>query len=283
MNTSDAPLNVLVVDDEAQYATAIESYLLKGRERLGQRAEVVSAGSPHKVEDLIADGDRFDVALVDLGLGARQHSGLGVLQTLHELQPGVPTAIHSELSEDGRRLLLTFAAFRWFGDNVAALLPKKAGEGQDLTRYYTDAVAALRDRKPVTPDWAAIFRRRPGETDWFKELIDTPADLQNFRLFERYESWTEMVAVSGKSRAALSEWANDRLEPIVELIKHVNKAGPLTVDQRVVWNPPETDPKTGKRTRGNNPVLSTLTSFARSQSWFLQDPAVCEAIRRGFR
>lgn len=272
-----APLQLLVVDDVEHFALAIDSYLRKGAGRLGQSVDVISAVGLDDVEELLEDDVPIDVALVDLGLGAGRPSGLGVIRLLHEQRPGVPIAVHADLSENGSRLLLTFAAFRWFGDDVAALLPK-AGDGGDMVTFYADAVAALRDRTPVANDWARTFRRPATGTDWFKELINTPADLQNLQLFARYEKWDEMAAASGKKVSTLKSWTDGKVEAIAALIENV-KGTPLQVDQAVTGHDWETNPTTGRASR-NTSVLSTLTSFARSQSWFLQDPAVAAIIAR---
>src|SRR6266566_4963927 len=115
---------VLVVDDGLGYITCATSWLHQGADLLPARPDVIQAGSVAEaaaaVKHCVTSGITINAAIVDLGLGPRQPSGLGVIDLLEQLR--VPVAVWTDWSEGARRLMFVYAAFSWY--KPVALLPK---------------------------------------------------------------------------------------------------------------------------------------------------------------
>jgi len=71
------------------------------------------------INDCAQSGTTIHAAVVDLGLGPRQPSGLGVIDLLENA--GVPVAIWTDWAEGAKRLMFVYAAFSWY--SPVALLP----------------------------------------------------------------------------------------------------------------------------------------------------------------
>jgi two-component system response regulator RegA len=78
-DTGTAAPRLLIVEDDPSFARTLR----RSFERRGY--SVAHAASPEALEELLAGGERFAFAVVDLKLGTA--SGLGCVQMLHEADP----------------------------------------------------------------------------------------------------------------------------------------------------------------------------------------------------
>src|SRR5690348_1331149 len=152
---------VLVVDDGLTELTAATDWLYRGADLLPAPPDIVTAGSAAEaaaaIKHCVRSGTVIKAAIVDLGLGPRQPSGLGVIQLL--AQAGVPVAVWTDWGE-GRRLMFVYAAFTWY--QPVALMPKARvtkGAGVDrAARDFARDIVRIHRREALIPDLAAYFR-----------------------------------------------------------------------------------------------------------------------------
>src|SRR5207302_4935615 len=95
---------VLVVDDGLEYITCATYWLHQGADLLPARPDVIPVASVAEAAAVVkhcsSSGRAINAAIVDLGLGPRQPSGLGVIDLLDKA--GVPVAVWTDWREGAR-------------------------------------------------------------------------------------------------------------------------------------------------------------------------------------
>jgi hypothetical protein len=260
---------VLVLDDISAFAFAIDGMLRSAPELLPRPPEIVPARDVAAVEALLARGVHFDVAIVDLGLGAGARSGLGAVSALEAC--GVPLAIHTDYQEATRRLMFIYAAFTWY--RPIALMPKtETSPGRDLRtvqRDFARNVAAVAQRIAPSPDQAAPFRPRIGRDDPFSRVLNTPEDLRNWQMFVNYSSTAAVARAANVSAKTIEKFVAAKYEPVADLLTAATAAGIDTV-----FGMP------GSNDGANVDRQGAIHRFAMAQSWFFTDPVVIDRYQR---
>jgi hypothetical protein len=268
---------VLVVDDGLGYITCATSWLHQGADLLPARPDVIQAGSVAEaaaaVKHCVTSGITINAAIVDLGLGPRQPSGLGVIDLLDQVR--VPVAVWTDWSEGARRLMFVYAAFSWY--KPVALLPKArftAGtNGDRAARDFAGNVARIYRREALSPDLAAYFRPRQ-DREWpFEQVLSSRADLQKWQAFVTY-SQTAAVAAHLKLRPrSIDNWLVEKYEPVWRLLDHASRL--MEIDDADIAEPRDRlRPRDGGEKQANLDRKAALHQWARSQSWFFNDPVV---------
>jgi hypothetical protein len=270
---------VLVVDDGPSSITSATDWLCRGADLLPAPPEIIPAGSAAEaaaaVRHCLQSGTTIDAAIVDLGLGPRQPSGLGVIDLLEKA--GIPAAIWVDWSEGCRRLMFVYAAFTWF--KPVALLPKaKFYSSEDADRAARDFVrdiVRICYRQAPAPDLAAYFRPRYGR-DWpFAQVLSSEADLSKWRAFLAYSQTAAIAAHLRLTPKTIDKWLADKYGPVWSLIQHASKYMDVT-DARIADPPPPVPiPRSGEeKNKTHLDRKAAIHQFARSQSWFFSDPVV---------
>nr|WP_294692994.1 response regulator [uncultured Friedmanniella sp.] len=123
-------------------------------ERAFGRALSVAPGVD-QLNDLLAAGERWDVAFVDFNLSSPTSTGLTALLRLHHERPETHIVTYSQFTESGRTLYAA-AARHWFG--ATALLDKTRNDPQTLQYYLT----SLRmDLNPTPAPWQRRLQWAP--------------------------------------------------------------------------------------------------------------------------
>lgn len=268
--------SILLVDDGLSFIEAAASWLQQGSDQLPASARVIPAGSVAEASAAIQQCERtglpIHVAIVDLGLGPGQPSGLGAIDLLE--RAGVPVAVHTDFREGARRLMFVYAAFSWY--HPVALLPKRdfspgLNRGRAARDFARDIVAIHRRQAPY-PDVASHFRPPRGR-DWpFNQVLSSSADLEKWRALVTYSNTAGVAASLGRSRKAIETWLSLKYMPVWELLQHASAHMDVT-DAGIV----EPDPGLPVRHGEKKPYQDRqgpLHQFARSQSWFFRDPVV---------
>ncbi|HEY3718386.1 MAG TPA: hypothetical protein VGL39_28005 [Jatrophihabitantaceae bacterium] len=260
---------VLVLDDATGYGFAFDELLRLGRSSLPGPAQVRAASSVREVVELIDAGERFDVAIIDLGLGARQPSGLGAIHVLGQ-RTDTRIAVHTDYHEQTRRLLFLYAAFTWY--DPVALLPKTGdAPGRDRAAVATDLAAKIaminRGQSPH-PDLAIPFRARLGKERAFERILKTHEDLDKWIAFVEYSNITDVARALHLGRKTVENWVRSKYDATQALLNDAEAAKIDVTDARV---------NVSSLGRANQSVIH---QFARSQSWFFTDPVVRDRFQR---
>lgn len=260
-------MRVLIVDDAHSEWAAAKAFFREA----DVDAQVIGTTNVDDLKKLIAeekaDKTRFDVTLVDLGLGAGNDTGLSALEVLHQEGLGGRIAVQANLGDDTSRLLLTYAALQWYDEMVVALIPKvdstKGATYETKAKSFVESVNAIRAGNAPSPNSALSFRKpRYGDTNPFHELIKTSTDLAKFRLMRRFDTFDE-AAKAGYygSRNSLADWGREKLDRLGRFLEHASKnSGGMTVEPITVHQ--------------NNPTASIISRFARDQFLFFDDHSV---------
>lgn len=273
MNT----FRVLLVDDGLQEVTCATSWLHQGADVLPARPEVIPAGSVSEAAAVLKDclrSDRaIDAAIVDLGLGPRQPSGLGAIDLLEKAR--VPIAVWTDWREGARRLMFVYAAFSWY--KPAALLPKaRFTSGTDTDRAGHDFardIMRVHRGEAVHPDLAAYFRPRQGREWPFTNVLSSEKDLRKWQAFVMFSQTKEVAAHLGLQQKSIDNWLVEKYEPVWRLLDHASTH--MEVDDADIADPRDRlAPQNGDHKQANLDRKAALHQFARSQSWFFNDPVV---------
>ncbi len=265
---NNTPMRVLVVDDVNTVLDGVIAYFRTAGNGLGVAAEVRFAPSVEELAELLADGDRFDVTLVDFGLGAGQPSGLSALEMLHRDGAGGSVAVHADMDNSEARLLLGYAAFQWFPKTVALIPKTYAVQGatyEERAENFVRLMITIRDGRRIHPDRAASFRKPDRDVDnYFKRLIRTSTDLRNFKIMQRFNSFAEAANAAHFTTGVFSNWGTD-VRPVLELfLRQASENSELTGMT--------VEPITAHQ--GGHTTAAIISQFANAQSLFFDDPEV---------
>ena len=261
------PRRILVVDDVSDTLVALEAWLRTGAATRDWTVEYRTAASLPATQALLRDGAVFDLAFVDLGLGAGQPSGLGAIELLTGTGLARRVVVRSDVSEDGRRVLFVYAAFHWY-PTLSGLMPKVMPNYRYVNRQHEADEFARAVREVVEhgrlpgPDMAAPFRTQAA--DPFTAVLKTPEDLLKWRALEQHDGVSAAAAYAGVTPGRFNGWLDAKYPEVWRLLDHARTSTCAGVEQYIV------DPRAeGRRSR-----LAALHAFARSQSWFFKDPVV---------
>jgi hypothetical protein len=262
-------LTLLVLDDVMAVGYGIETMLRRSEEFSSMSARVLLCGTVDDVEMIIKSGEEIDVAIIDLGLGNAQRSGLGAVAPLQER--GVSVAIHTDHQEQTRRLLFLYAAFYWFRPVAllakTGLIPGQSRE-QMVKRFARDINDIYHGRIPAN-DLAAPFRPRKGHRNLLDAVIGTREDLRNWHAFVHYSSTKAVASALMLSDRTVENWVARKYDAIVEIL-HAADAARMDVGGAEIIE---------GGNRKNKDRQSVIHQFARSQSWFFADPVVWDRFR----
>jgi len=261
-----------VVDDVLAFISAAAGWLYQERDRFPAPPEVIPAGSVAEaaaaVERCERSGGPISAAIVDLGLGPGVPSGLGVVDLLE--RAGIPAAVHTEYNEGTSRLMFVYAAFSWY--KPVALLPKSrftVSMGlEHAARAFAGDVVSIYDRQAISPDLASYFRPRPGREWPFERVLSSREDLRRWRAFVTYSQTAGVASSLGQRPKAIEKWLATKYEAVWELLRHASKH--MDITYRGIADPDPWHDSGKKQDR-----QGALHQFARSQSWFFNDPVVC--------
>jgi len=264
---------VLVVDDVLAFISAAAGWLRQERDRFPAPPEVIPAGSVAEasaaVEHCARAGAPINVAIVDLGLGPGKPSGLGAVDLLEEA--GIPVAVYTEYSEGIRRLMFVYAAFSWY--KPVALLPKShftAIMGLDhAARAFARDIACIYDRQMSGPNLAAYFRPSLGREWPFERVLSSRSDLLKWRAFVTYSQTAGVAASLGLHPKVIEKWLVTKYDAAWELLQHASKYMDTTYAGIAEPHPSGCGGQRKKQDR-----QGAIHQFARSQSWFFNDPVV---------
>jgi hypothetical protein len=268
---------VLVVDDGLEYMTSATSRLQQGADLLPARPDVIQAGSVAEaaaaVKHCITSGITIHAAIVDLGLGPRQPSGLGVIDLLEQLR--VPVAVWTDWSEGARRLMFVYAAFSWY--KPVALLPKArftvGTDGERIARDFSRDIARISRREALVPDLAAYFRPRQGREWPFDQVLSSRADLQKWQAFVMYSQTAAVAAHLKLKQKSIDNWLVEKYEPVWRLLDHASTL--MEIEDADIAEPrARLRPRDSEEKQANLDRKAALHQWARSQSWFFTDPVV---------
>jgi len=282
---------VLVVDDGLSEITAAAAWLHQGADQLPASPEIIPAGSAAEaaaaVTSGVATGTPINAAVVDLGLGPRQPSGLAVLKLLDDA--GIPSAVWVNWGDRGGRLMFVYAAFTWY--KPVALMPKAKstpGAARDTApQDFARNIARISRGESPSPDISSHFRPRQGCAWPFSRVLSSPADLRNWRAFLTYSQTAAIAHHLGIGPGAIDKWLAEKYDEVWKLIDHASVY--MEVDDVDIAAPPDRartrrmdekrEPdRAGSRRKDEKREYvdrkASLVQFARSQSWFFNDPVV---------
>jgi transcriptional regulator with XRE-family HTH domain/CheY-like chemotaxis protein len=268
--------HVLLVDDGLSFIEAAASWLEQGTDQLPAPAKVIPAGSVAEASEALKqcdrDGTPIQVAIVDLGLGPGQPSGLGVIDLLEKAK--IPVAVHTDFREGAQRLMFAYAAFFWYRP-VALLLKQNFSPGMSRDRTARDFardIVSIHRRQAPHPDIASHFRPPLGR-DWpFNQVLSSRSDLQKWRALVAYSSTAALVAYLGLSRSTIENWLSSKYVPVWQLLQHASRY--INIDNAGIIEPDPGLPLREGEKRTYQDRQGPLHQFARSQSWFFNDPVV---------
>lgn len=261
-------VRILLLDDAPEFAFAIDFILRESGDRLPAPAEIVYADDVARVRDLVVTGGPFSAALIDLGLGPNKVSGLGAIDILEKAD--VPVAVHSDYKENIDRLLFVYAAFAWY--RPLALIPKVGySPGADLGAWrnkFASDLSSICRRQTLIPDLAAPFRPGRRYQRPFERLITSRQDLDKWVMFVRHAQTRAVATNLDLQPKHVEKWVAAKYDILWELL---SEAGEVMNTDFAQIEDPYAD--------GYKAKQSSIHNFARSQSWFLTDPVVCDRFR----
>lgn len=262
-----------MIDDDPTVADAISLYATVAGGVNGEAVDVTGASGVDCLDDLLGDGERFDISLVDLGLSpdsdddAQADSGLAAIDRLKASRGAGGKVIIHTLNDDASRLLLLYAIFHWYDDTVSALLPKLGSTHgsslQERAGNYIHTIEQIIGNPVPRPDRAAPFRVQPN--DPFNRLLGSWAAFRNLRLMSRCPSFADAAIKGHLHERTLANWATDAVLDLAALLDSAASSAGITgvPVTRIVAD----------LGRKNNPAAQ-LHAFARTQRRFLLDPVV---------
>jgi hypothetical protein len=265
---------ILVVDDTLAVISATAGWVHQESDRFPAPPEVIPAGSfaeaAAAMERCQRSGAPVNVAIVDLGLGPREPSGLGILDLLGKAD--IPAAVYTDYTEGARRLMFVYAAFSWY--KPVALLPKShfsVSMGLErAARIFARDVMSIYDHQAITPDLAAYFRPLPSREWPFERVLHSCDDLLRWKAFVTYSQTSAVAASLGlRQPKPIERWLAAKYDAVWELLQHASKHIDITdagIDEPDPWRWDKQGKKQDRQ--------GAIHQFARSQSWFFNDPVV---------
>jgi CheY-like chemotaxis protein len=240
-------VQILVIDDFVLVELALAQVLQ------GSGHTLTGVRDPRDLPEVLAQGTRFELALVDINFGPGCPTGLTAMRILAEQSPGTAIVIEST-DEERNRLLFLLASFAFF--TPVALMSKASSLAEMRALIDAVEVGAL-----TGPGFAASrLSRSAGCLD---ELIRTKTDLMLWRALVRFDKRGEVARASH-----VDERTVDRFT-----------AGKCAVVDRIETGFPDGPaPSAPSGSAGGTPVrhanLLRLARFAQLHSHFFTDEAL---------
>ena len=305
-------LNVLIVDDEVNVAPGLRRELEDEFEHSGfDGLNIVIADTVGLVREIV-DEKSIDLALVDLGLGKAQESGLGAIDILVRTDPKPKIILHTGLHNEADRLMFIYAAYAWFGEHIATHIPKVG----DRSGILKSIVGPVLDGTFI--DHGNAFRKESSR-DLIENVLTTSTDLERYAMLattqtQEYVSESlriEIGTLRGWYQRKALEIANllaaardtelapygDDLERQPSILQATAADFQTSKDRDKAWNdlPPDArkeqhEVKPGvfkfrQRKRAAEEVArfdtgayNYVSTFAKSQSWFWSDRYVQQRL-----
>jgi hypothetical protein len=177
--------------------------------------------------------------------------------------------------------MFVYAAFTWY--TPIALMPKsRSTPGADrdaAVRDFARNIARIHRSERLTPDLSAYFRPRQGREWPFNQVLSTATDLRNWRALLTYSQTAAVAEHLGLKAKAIDKWLTEKYDAVWKLIEHASAQ--MEIDDVDIAQPPDGLRPDGKDERDKKDEKkiyldrkAALHQFARSQSWFFNDPVV---------
>ena len=237
-------MQILVIDDFVLVELALAQVLH------GTRHTLTGVRDPRDLPEVLAQGTRFELALVDINFGPGCPTGLTAMRILAELSPDTAIVIGST-DEERNRLLFLLASFAFF--TPVAVMSKASSLAE--MRTLIDAIADGTLACPGRP--AARLIRGAGCLD---ELIRSKTDLMLWRALVRFDKRGEVARASHVDERTVDRFTASK---------------PAVVDRIEAEFPNgEAPPGSAGGTPGRPANLLRLARFAQTHSHFFTDEAI---------
>jgi DNA-binding NarL/FixJ family response regulator len=266
-------MQILVVDDFVLVELALAQVIQDTPHTLA------GVRDPRQLPELLTQGPRFDLALVDINFGPGCPTGLTAMRILDELSPDTKIVIEST-DEERNRLLFLMASFAFF--KPLALLSKASS--MEAMRALIDAVAqgTLTGSGFAGPGFAGPVFADPGgalvqqpsspvhrliRNSWcLDELMRTRTDLMLWRALARFDKRGEVARASHVDERTVDRFTASKCQ-VVDVIEAEFPAGATMPGAA---RPPDDGPDGQRR----HPNLVRLVRFAQTHSHFFADDAI---------
>jgi CheY-like chemotaxis protein len=269
-------VHILVVDDFVLVELALAQVIQDTSHTL------TGVRDPRSLPEVLGQGNRFDLALVDINFGPGVPTGLTAMSILRDLSPDTRIVIEST-DEERNRLLFLLASFSFF---EPLALMSKAAPAQAM-RALIDAV----DRGELTgpgfagPDgvqdrgqgWTSesLVERLIRNSGCLDELIRNRTDLLLWRALVRFDKRGEVARAAHVDERTVDRFTSGKSQ-VVETIQ-----AEFPEDASAPEAPPPVDGDPDGHRR--HPNLVRLARFAQTHSHFFGDEALDELFAERWR
>jgi CheY-like chemotaxis protein len=269
-------VHILVVDDFVLVELALAQVIQDTSHTL------TGVRDPRSLPEVLGQGNRFDLALVDINFGPGVPTGLTAMSILRDLSPDTRIVIEST-DEERNRLLFLLASFSFF---EPLALMSKAAPAQAM-RALIDAV----DRGELTgpgfagPDgvqdrgqgWTSesLVERLIRNSGCLDELIRNRTDLLLWRALVRFDKRGEVARAAHVDERTVDRFTSGKSQ-VVETIQ-----AEFPEDASAPETPPPVDGDPDGHRR--HPNLVRLARFAQTHSHFFGDEALDELFAERWR
>jgi len=255
-------VRILVVDDFVLVELALAQIIQDTPHTL------TGVRDPRSLPEALAQGPRFDLALVDINFGPGVPTGLTAMRILRDLSPETKIVIEST-DEERNRLLFLLASFLFF---EPLALMSKASPAQEM-RALIDAV----DRGDTAgPGFAGPDAGRGGQdaspvqrlirsTGLLDELIRNRNDLLLWRALVRFDKRGEVARAAHVDERTVDRFTASKSQ-VVDKIQAEFPEDASVPDAPQPW---DDDPE-----QRRHPNLVRLARFAQTHSHFFEDEAI---------
>jgi DNA-binding NarL/FixJ family response regulator len=255
-------VRILVVDDFVLVELALAQIIQDTPHTL------TGVRDPRSLPEVLAEGPRFDLALVDINFGPGVPTGLTAMRILRDLSPETKIVIEST-DEERNRLLFLLASFLFF---EPLALMSKASPPEEM-RALIDAVYrgdttgpgfagsdAGRDGKDASP-----VQRLIRNTGCLDELIRNRTDLLLWRALVRFDKRGEVARAAHVDERTVDRFTASKSQ-VVDKIQAEFPEDASVPDAPQSW---DDDPE-----QRRHPNLVRLARFAQTHSHFFEDEAI---------
>ena len=272
-------MHILVVDDFVLVELALAQVIQDTSHTL------TGVRDPRSLPEVLSQGTRFDLALVDINFGPGVPTGLTAMRILRAESPETRIVIEST-DEERNRLLFLLASFSFF---EPLALMSKAAPAQAM-RALIDAVGRGELTGPgfAGPDGAGVrgdtrtaespverLIRNAGVLD---ELIRNRTDLMLWRALVRFDKRGEVARAAHVDERTVDRFTSGKSQVIDKIEAEFPEGGPAP--ELPAENSRRDDDPDGYR---HHPNLVRLARFAQTHSHFFGDEALDELFAERWR
>ncbi len=274
-------MHILVVDDFVLVELALAQVIQ------GTPHTLTGVRDPRSLPEVLGQGTRFDLALVDINFGPGVPTGLTAMRILRDLSPDTRIVIEST-DEERNRLLFLLASFTFF--EPLALLSKAAPA--EAIRALIDAV----DRGELAgpgfagpgfagpggiqgQDAASPVQRLIRNTGLLDELLRNRTDLMLWRALVRFDKRGEVARAAHVDERTVDRFTAGKSQ-VIDKIQAEFPEDASAPGAPVPGGDGGDDDPDGRR---RHPNLVRLARFAQTHSHFFDDEAVDELFADRWR